>query len=92
MRTIATVFVVAMGLGIGIRGVASPVSDDPVELPFALEHNEMMLDTDTDPSSINLAFEQSSGFQLRDISGQVTGGGSERPNFVNIVLSHSSRE
>src|SRR5204862_673472 len=36
-------------------------------------------DTDTDPSSINLSFAQSSGLKLRELHGQVTGGGSERP-------------
>jgi len=70
-----------------------PAVTNSVNLPFVFEHNEilvqvrigkhgsvtMMLDTDSDPSSINLSFAQSKGFKLREIHGQITGGGSERP-------------
>ncbi len=91
-RILATnLLVIALGLDIW-TSPAAPRSDDLVEVPFSFNHNEiliqvrigrhepvtMMLDTDTDPSSINLAFAQSSGFKLREIHGQATGGGSER--------------
>jgi len=92
MRRMTTLLVIATGLDIW-SGPAAPRSDDAVEVPFSFEHNEilvqvrigrhepvtMMLDTDTDPSSINLPFARSSDFKLREIHGQVTGGGSERP-------------
>jgi predicted aspartyl protease len=74
-------------------GLAAPGSNDAVEVPFIFEHDAillqvrigghgpvtMMLDTDADPSSINLSFAQSNDFKLREVRGQVTGGGSERP-------------
>ncbi len=92
MRRMTALLVIATGLG-AWSGVAEPGSNDVVEVPFNFEHNEiliqvtigrygpvtMMLDTDTDPSSINLSFAQSKSFKLREIHAQVTGGGSERP-------------
>jgi predicted aspartyl protease len=99
MRRLTILLVFATGSSIfGARAV--PLSDDAVEVPFRFEHNEiliqvaigrhepvtMMLDTDTDPSSINLSFAQSSGFKLREIHGQVTGGGAERPQVYLTKL------
>lgn len=87
------ILAIAAGLGV-CSGLAAPVGgDEAIEVPFSYEHNEilvqvrigghepvtMMLDTDTDPSSIDLSFAQSKDFKLREIHGQVTGGGSERP-------------
>jgi hypothetical protein len=74
-------------------GLSAPDTDsDGVEVPFIFEHNEilvqvkiaqdgsfaMMLDTDTDPSSINSSFAQSNNFRLREIRGEITGGDLER--------------
>jgi hypothetical protein len=73
---------------------------DGVEVPFIFEHNEtliqvkiaqhepcaMMLDTDTDPSSINLSFAQSNNFRLGEIRGEITGGGLERPRVYRTKL------
>jgi hypothetical protein len=92
MRRRTALLVIGTGLSTW-RGVAEPGSNDVLEVPFNFEHNEiliqvmigrygpvtMMLDTDTDPSTINLSFAQSSSFKLREIHAQVTGGGSERP-------------
>jgi len=87
-----TILVVAAGFGIW-SGLAAHPSDEAIEVPFIFAHDEilvrvrigqqepvmMMLDTNTDPSSINLSFAQSQGFKLREIHGQVTGGGSGQP-------------
>jgi hypothetical protein len=91
MRRMITLLAIVAGLNICSGLAAAPGGD--VDVPFVFEHNEilvrvrigghepvtMMLDTDSDPSSINLSFAQSNDFKLREIHGQVTGGGSERP-------------
>jgi hypothetical protein len=83
-----TLLVIATGLDTW-RGLSAPGTDgDSVEVPFIFEHNEilvqvkiaqhepfaMVLDTDTDPSSINLSFAQSNHFRLHEIRGEITGG------------------
>ena len=93
MRRMPTLLAIVAGLNICSGLAAAPGGDEAVEVPFVFDHNEilvrvrigkhepvtMMLDTDSDPSSINLSFAQSNGLKLREIHGQITGGGSERP-------------
>ena len=93
MRMMTTLLAIVAGLCICSGLVAVPSGDEAVDVPFVFEHNEilvqvrigkrelvtMMLDTDTDPSSINLSFAQSNALKLREIHGEITGGGSERP-------------
>jgi len=100
MRRMTTLLVIAIGLGARC-GLSTPGADgDGVQVPFIFEHNEilvqvkiaqhepftMMLDTDTDPSSINLSFAQSNNFRLREIRAEITGGGSERPRVYLTKL------
>lgn len=84
--------VVATGLVI-CTDVARASKDEVVQVPFTLEGNSifvqvkigdkgpvaMMLDTDTDPSAIDLSFAKSIGLKLRQVRGDVSGGGTERP-------------
>ena len=86
--------ILIVALGLGICGVSVGVNkDDAVEVPFTFEDNSifvqvkigekgpftMMLDTDTDPSAVDSSFAKSIGLKLRQVRGEVSGGGTERP-------------
>jgi len=92
MRRLTTILVIATAFGLW-SGLAAPPNGEAVEVPFIFEHDAilvqvrigqhepvtMMLDTGADPSAINLSFAQSEDFKLREVHGQIAGGGSDRP-------------
>ena len=71
-----------------------------IEVPFELQHNEILvqvqingrgpftvlLDTDTDPCSVDLSFAKSQNLKLREVHGAVHGGGSDRPQVYLTEL------
>jgi hypothetical protein len=72
----------------------------PVEIPFRLENGEIvvtanigskgaaafMLDTDSDPSTVDVSFARASELKLKPIRGSVSGGGNERPDIYLTQL------
>jgi hypothetical protein len=101
MRRLTTILVIAVGLSMCSGFMTLYSKGEAVEIPFVFEHNEilvqvkigghgpftMMLDTDTDPSSIDLSFAKSNDFKLHAIHGEVTGGGSEHPTVYLTKLA-----
>jgi hypothetical protein len=98
---ITAIFVTALGLSaVNTFSASYSQKDEVVEVPFVLEHNEilvqikigghgpftMMLDTDTDPSSIDLSFAKSSDFKLQPVRGEISGGGTEHPEVYLTKL------
>jgi aspartyl protease len=93
------VSVAGVSLGSGFPGLGS--EDQVVHVPFDFTHRvilvqtriggkgpfTMLLDTDTDPSTIDLSFAKSNGLRLRKIAGDVTGGGSEHPQVFLTKLA-----
>jgi len=93
MATLPVILLTVLGVGAAlathVRGEA------PAPVPFAFVHNEvivqvlidgkgpyaMMLDTDTDPSVVSLALARSSGFTLRRMKGDASGGGTGHPDL-----------
>jgi hypothetical protein len=90
----ACMLILMVALAPGICGLSAEVSkENAVQVPFTLEDNSifvqveigdkgpfiMMLDTDTDPSAVDLSFAKSIGLKLRQVRGEVSGGGTERP-------------
>lgn len=71
-----------------------------LEVPFRFDHNEILvqarianqepftalLDTGTSPSAVDVTFAKSAGLALRKVTGEVTGGGSERPEIYVTKL------
>ncbi len=88
------VWVIAVAFGLW-GALDAQTGEEAVEVPFRFDHNEilvqvrigrhepvlMMLDTNTDPSTVHLSFAQSREFKLREVHGEITGGGSDRPKF-----------
>jgi hypothetical protein len=72
----------------------------PVEIPFRLENSEIivtanigskgpaafMLDTDSDPSTVDISFARASELKLKPIHGNVSGGGNEPSNIYLTEL------
>jgi predicted aspartyl protease len=87
-------FFLFAAIGFGICGGFAAVSkDEVVQIPFTFEDNSifvqvkigdkgpfaMMLDTDSDPSVVDLSFAKSIELKLRQVGGNVSGGGTGRP-------------
>jgi hypothetical protein len=72
----------------------------PTGIPFRLEHGEIvvsatigakgaaafMLDTDSDPSTVDVAFARMRELKLKPLRGSISGGGSERPDIYLTEL------
>jgi hypothetical protein len=83
----------AVGLDLcsGFTGLEN--KDGVVQVPFSFVHNvilvqakiggkgpfTMILDTDIDPSGVDLSFAKSIDLKLRSVTGEASGGGSEHP-------------
>jgi len=88
-------------LSFGIcSGFAATTKDEVVQIPFTLDADNifvqvkvggrgpftMMLDTDSDPSAVDLPFAKSIDLKLRPVGGDVSGGGTGRPQVYLTKL------
>ncbi len=100
MKWLACLLVSAVGLGLYSGFTALENSDKVLPVPFSFVHNvilvrakiggkgpfTMILDTDSDPSAIDLSFAKSNALKLRKVAGDVNGGGSEHPQVYLTKL------
>ncbi len=100
MKWLSSLLVSAVGLGLCSGFTALENGDQALQVPFDFVHNEilvqakiggkgpfpMILDTDTDPSAVDLSFAKANDLKLRKVVGDVSGGGSEHPQVYLAKL------
>jgi len=94
-KSVAVVLIANLSFALSLCSTTLRAEGSILQVPFTFDKNEifvqvqinghdpvpMIVDDNTDPSTIDLEFAKSQNLKLTAVGGEVTGGGSEKPKF-----------